>query len=346
MLLVIATTSTLATDLGNLNRQLSFSMKSWYGGAPLDDALELGVGRPSALSSEPAIAIAQRVRHAAVCWAEGAWVNDTPRAARTKLAFLPPTNLTEPWFWEPVDTPACPPFLHFDRRDFCRLLQGRPVHVIGDSMSGLFQDYLMMSASDGTKGGRPAHASDDSTIICEDVAPARVPMLRIYRVTANKSTGLAYKGDGVISGYCGGTPSTPCKGSRIVVLNRGLHGVNTLDLLQEIRGLIEVIRQETSRVMIIWRDTPVGHPDCMSYTAPIASPINASIYAASGEAFNYDWMGIYKQNANVSAMLQKEFPDVVWMEVSLATMLRPDKHARVGELVAFSCDRAPVIYHR
>jgi hypothetical protein len=106
----------------------------------------------------------------------------------------------------------------------------------------------------------------------------------------------------------------------IFIVNRGAHYSPTAELLHDAAAVIRAICAAYPGALVVWRNTPVGHPNCSRFTAPISSPL-----PMAGAPFNWD--EFTPQSAAVEAMLAAEFPTVIHLDVATATNLRPDGHA-------------------
>ncbi len=266
-------------------------------------------------------ALAQAVARANAVWRHGAWVHNESRGAATVYAHFPPApERREYFFWEPFASD--PPFLHFDRHQLCTLLAGRTIAMMGDSIQHQFYCSLQLLASDGST---PYLKKPDTT-------PRIILGARICQGTGHEAAvELAFNFFLNTVAFSWGPTFFPASeffanmtaggyAPSIFLINRGAHYSPTSELLRDAAAAIRAIQAAYPSATIMWRNTPVGHPNCSVFTAPIASPLPM-------EGAPYDWDKIAVQTAAVEAMLAVEFPEVVYLDVAAASNLRPDGHA-------------------
>ena len=228
-------------------------------------------------SMPPPLGAAAAARRAAACWAAGAWVRDPARASVHTDALIPyrrggvwEEGEREAWFWEvPAPAPGCPPYLPFNRADFCAALRGRSIFVAGDSMNAAFHQYLLMKASNGSAAAASGmrdrgSAPEWEPVVCEE-GPRRaaaVPRLLTYRLMG---PGKESPGDYLrLESWLGGG-ALAVRGldpPDFLVLNRGMHFSLTRELLADVNATLAWAVAEFPRATIIWRNTvhPWGTP--------------------------------------------------------------------------------------
>ena len=266
-------------------------------------------------------ALAQAVARANAVWRHGAWVRNESRGAATVYAHFPPSpERREYFFWEPFASD--PPFLHFDRHQLCTLLAGRTIAMMGDSIQHQFYCSLQLLASDGST---PYFKKPDTkpriilgARICQGTGYEAAVELAfnfwLNTVALPLPWGLPFfLASEFFANMTADAPS-------IFIVNRGAHYSPTAELLRDAAAAIRAIQAAYPSATIMWRNTPVGHPNCSRFTAPIASPLPM-------EGAPYDWDKITAQSAAVEALLAVEFPEVVYLDVAAASNLRPDGHA-------------------
>lgn len=109
----------------------------------------------------------------------------------------------------------------------------------------------------------------------------------------------------------------------IVIMNRGQWYSPTSTLLDDVNGVLSYLHQAFPDALLIWRSTPIPHPNCSQYDSPIATPIPRSHLSQQG----WNWQDLPSQAEAVSAMLRSNWTDaVIEMDVIPAMDLRPDGH--------------------
>jgi len=93
-------------------------------------------------------------------------------------------------------------------------------------------------------------------------------------------------------------------------------------MLQEVRDTLEAVREMYPDLLILWRNSPAGHPHCERFSRPLRARPQAQM-AGKGEV-PAAWGRHAEMNAAVKPLL-KEY-GVVYMDVDAATALRPDGH--------------------
>ena len=260
--------------------------------------------------------------------------------------------------WNVSPAPGCVPYASYNRTDFCRLLQGRDVLLIGDSISQLSRTALWnMAASRVSQHqrwtyGRAASVNrfpyqkpiEDLIDICEDNQRARVTVLLNWAIgDLRLSNDLPFR---TISERC---DSLGCKSSNLnvtrgspddriwgvdefvrdYVLEKGLHpGLIVVNsgahmqaddvFLPQVRAALAVITASHPSATVVWRNTPPGHANCSLIRAPLLEPQHGPL--------PYDWHELVRQNDLVASLIEREFPGVVYMDVATSTALRGDFH--------------------
>ena len=112
----------------------------------------------------------------------------------------------------------------------------------------------------------------------------------------------------------------------VIVLNRGAHFSETSDLLDGVRSTLLWMQEFLPRAVVLWRNTPHGHPGCDNATGPLLAPLAAPALAA----MPFHWNAFPSQNDALEAMIKRDFPGVLHIDVATPTNLRPDGHPGNG----------------
>ena len=272
---------------------------------------------------------ASRARHAASCWAAGSWV------------LLPPSkpSVAADWTWEVPPRKGCPSYAPFNRSHFCSIMRGRSLFVAGDSMNVDFHDLLQHLASNGTGPHEFRNIGPDrpqwQPIICEDYTPVKTPRIRVYRLAgAAKDSG---RDEWPLESWVSNSSLLAEHGfSRppaILVINRGMHFSLSHYFVPSMNRTLAWATKALPDTLLIWRNTPVGHPNCMSHTAPLVTPLPRSAYITDPTAREYHWLDVHDQNDNVTALLNAHYPSVIPWDMDTSTSLRPDQHWKATDCV-------------
>ena len=227
----------------------------------------------------------------------------------------------------------------FNRSTFCSILRGRTIHVVGDSTSYDFHAALQrLGRADGLFG---AKQSGEDVVLHVGAATcgggpwnaSRVPYFGSNLLHNRDSKPSQAQQERPLSWYmrlaaqAGLAPD-------IFVLNRGMHYRDDDAVLGEIAGALAHINSAAPAALVFWRATPPPHPDCGSFTAPLASPIPTAALQRDGPT-QYHWPEVVAQARRVRAMLARDWPGVAFLDVGPMMALRPDSHGepiRDGEV--------------
>ena len=317
------------------------------------------------------------------CWAAGAWTRLNESAVQEKRGryaqLTPPSIATmDNWTWVLRQLPAgrCPPALAYeeiDRIRFCKLLGGRNIFLLGDSMTGQFTDSLLRLL--WGKGPTSSHAYPpvhprypystpiySKNSVCDDFRPVRLVHLLNWagghlllksQLTArdmhNISSACA-KAPALCPHYVisPGSPEDRIWGideflinwprtsgvpPGIIVMNAGLHYKPTEVLLTEVRTALALITRLYPTLLVVWRNTAAGHDGCSAHAVPLATiPLASASVNKTWQSNYHHWDLMPAQNVAVSDVIRREFPSVVYMDVSTSTDLRADMHAGYYDL--------------
>ena len=307
---------------------------------------------------------AQRARHAMECWSRsGAWTRDEARARVARYSFRDPLgNGNATWQWVPTSSRLdCPPFLPWSAAGFCAALRGRDVALIGDSLAQQQWNVLSMlmhSDNDGQaliarmleqrhrthRLGEYRPETKYSRVICRDEGETTLRLVISPKLQLNSS--YTHEGQLSFSGmndyFTEAALQKPPFG--VHVLNAGLHVPDRAALLLAVRSALTTAMRTLGNTpsLLIWRNTPVGHPKCDQFERPLTTPLPWSSYKST----RYRWEDIYNNNAIVSDLLEREFPDVILLDVLLPTMLRPERGvARDTDCLHYDVSKPNPIVH-
>ena len=283
--------------------------------------------------------------HDVTCWTRaGQWVRNDDRVSNSLE-----DREREPYEWVPEGSCPDAPLKSFNRTAFCDILRGRPIHIIGDSMSRDFWFALQHKANaDGRvtrlMGNEYVHGYTfrNDSAICYGTASGSSPALFMM---AHKFYGDPMRLDRAktlsVKTYLGNLSAMHGVRPSIVILNRGMHVAQRDHFLADVRNVLSFIREAFPDALVIWRSTPCPHPWCMNYTKPIASAIpreQLSVghgISSKGDPISYCWPEVCAQVDVLRDEIARRWPGVVYMDVTTPMALRPDTHGGPSDCVHY-----------
>ena len=258
------------------------------------------------------------------------------------------------WVVPPAE--RCPAFVLFDRSDFCRLLGGRDVLLIGDSMTRLTWQALWNLAAQPNDTdypnpflypyARPINWPPGE--VCQQYQTSRAVVLlnwaaghlRLANDLPFKTIREQCPAGGTAVGCRGISPAVVTGSTEdriwgvdefvvdfvkdkrlnpsLVIVNAGLHFQPDDVIIPQYRAALSRITTALPHAIIVVRNTPPGHANCSKFTAPLAEPQHAPL--------PYGWRALQPQNILIADLVEREFPSVLFMDVATSTALRGDMH--------------------
>ncbi|KAH8554133.1 hypothetical protein BGW37DRAFT_483575 [Umbelopsis sp. PMI_123] len=273
------------------------------------------------------------------CFTQGSWVySPTPRELLIHLQEslyskcdkryerdLKATDTSEwqvrnelKYIWIPVDRSQCP-LRPVDKSNWCDIMNSRHILLVGDILQFQMHELLLDSFRDG-----PAVCYGE--LNCKDHTLCSEPELRL-RYLRNDILSVGRKNPEVQGGH----PEMrvvqwPWVTSNIIgkypvlILNRGASYVDDNVFRTQLIETIRVIRSAEMDHLIIYRSTPIGHPDCDS----AAGPLDAKLTESELQDLPYHWGDFKRQNLIAKEIVQAA--GGVFIDVAQMTDLRPDGH--------------------
>lgn len=296
------------------------------------------------------------------CWAKGYWrkLDDSELLEkRDRYATHVQLKWMDNFTWEVPPQPNCPPFLEFDNAGFCAAVGGRDIVLIGDSLTNLFANAMLMLTWGRSRGGEvlpkgrfPYIAPYHGPLVgCVDWGTQPIKFVNLHNFArGNLKLAAEVALHPRISGLCNRTGTWMCKhveltpGSEVdriygvdeflenwapshgilpgvIVFNMGAHWEPDEILLPQVRDALNAASTALPDALIVWRNTVPGHANCSTATMPLKEPQDLSTIHPE-----WHWYDFARQNGRVRDMIAAEFPKVVYMDVYTATILRPDLH--------------------
>jgi hypothetical protein len=107
---------------------------------------------------------------------------------------------------------------------------------------------------------------------------------------------------------------------KIMILNRGASYAPDDEFRRELIQSIALIRRDHPDILIIYRNTPIGHVDCTSAAAPYGQQPSEDEL----QALPFHWSEFKRQNLIAKEII--EAAGGVYLDVATMTNLRPDGH--------------------
>lgn len=248
----------------------------------------------------------------------GQWIED-----RTKQPMYPPdpelltSNYTDPYpsniFWWQTN-PNCP-LMDWDRLKFCRLLRGRNIMLVGDSLAR--QMLAKMAFSVLSRGYSPI-CPDRGQLICNGM-----PDIKEACVWGIRNDVLSLRNDS-IDDKLRNIFEHPWhqqvleRNISILILNKGAHYQSDELFVPQLNETVSFIDTLPSHVFPIWRNTVAGHMNCQNYSRPITERQTG--------VMPFNWEKFQHQNELAHEIIKMK-PRFIHMDVETMTSLRPDHHS-------------------
>lgn len=289
------------------------------------------------------------------CYNDGGWLWDSAMEIYAPFRFDCNKPLWNPsaadnWRYQWHTASQCElPYKRFDAHHFCRLLDGRQLLLVGDSLQHELHDALLVllhSASPNLTAEAlqtPLMTCDQwscvSHIICDGVerdsssSSSSRSLSTTIRFVRNDRLSLD---DNLIS-RDSGFYELPWlhfmqQQHTLLMINRGAHyeiddvfitAVNaTLHYIHDHYGSSDSSSSNSSSVEVLWRTTPAGHENCMNFHHPLTA-------APDVQTLPYHWDTFHHQNALVRELLSSQ-PQLQLnthiVDVQPQTAMRADSH--------------------
>lgn len=209
-------------------------------------------------------------------------------------------------------------YLLWSTKHLCNILSNKSILFIGDSLSEEF--YLtFLSAMNYASICYPSYeikhpiviyCSKDSNTNKKIYSKIRVSNIRNDYLSINSSSHWIDK--------------LKLYEVNILILNKGLHYQPTELFLYEMNQTFYYLNTYYPNISIIWRNTFVGHINYQQYftSQPLKYKIND--YEDSSIPQDYHYQEILNQNILMYELIQKSYPNVIYLDIESTTSLRRD----------------------
>ncbi|CAI5472652.1 unnamed protein product [Closterium sp. Yama58-4] len=219
----------------------------------------------------------------------------------------------------------CPPLNGYNRDKFCRAVGHRNVVFVGDQSQLALHDVFInhvLTMKTAKDIGTAADAWEENEIplchrkphiVCSDHVPGGFT----FRVVHNNLLSPDSAGGGKFNQRWLRHLSE--WNTSIIVLNKGFEKRPTPKYLSTLRASLAKLREVAPDVLLVWRNTWRGHPDCGNATEPLkAVPHN--------ETMDSPWSYVVEQNEGAKAIV-KEFGGL-YIDLDWSLSMRPDGHIK------------------
>ena len=262
------------------------------------------------------------------CWTHGEWIhsNSSQHFISYNLTKTSPCEYrlgsaafysSLKWFWVPSKT--CD-YTIPDRLSFCSVLNRRNILIVGDSLNFQFAETINYFVGDGQTVDQ---WSTKPVSICSGEASLlfiRNDHLTLQEkdVDPKKTWHHDKKNNLILNPWIHYLIDSPGK-FPVVILNRGAHYVESDILLNDLKKLEILFKNETIRekTLFLYRNTVSGHGECNKYLSP-------GISSVTEDDVRNNWVKFAAQNALVKSYLDSL--SVVTIDANATSYYRPDSH--------------------
>lgn len=228
-----------------------------------------------------------------------------------------------PWSqfcWHPYNCSSQP----FSRYDFCRVMEGKSIFIIGDSISYMMYQALFMQLQEPgqpQEQGPPVSSLGyirEKSFVCQN--RSRLAYIRNDHLSVEKcDNSLEWYGSDFLADF------------NIIILNKGTHHPkkSEKDFLADTESMGKCLQRNLQKKhIVLFRTTPAGHYNCVKH-----NQINHSVILTQPPplenppkyAENFGWEKLQYLDTENIRILQKYIKFIV-LDVVPMTYLRPDGH--------------------
>ena len=217
------------------------------------------------------------------------------------------------YVWVPAA--ACPQVPPFSPTSLCSVTTSSQIMLAGDSLHDQFFNTLVAATNSTCIATPGAGQNDNPNHAVLDCGQGRLVDLMFWRsayLTEEMDDNHEDQRyiDRVLQSTHGST----------VIFNRGPHWMDDKDVLLQLRHLFSRLRTSRPDLLLIYRSSSTAHDKCGDSTSPLLVP-------PTPVPMRWHTDQLQAQNLKVKAMLEVEYPGVLWMDAYAISILRPDSHA-------------------
>ena len=298
--------------------------------------------KPVHLSDRIALTRAQwaTLRGKLQCWTgdEGTWVDEYPTpSVPLRFTTYNPLSLgcvspehrnnytSNPGMFYVWRTPQRCPLKVFSAADVCKLLAGRNLWVLGDSTQYTAFHSVFDLMSPHNDSANPVAVHEQYALCPGHEYCGADSRFRFHFRRADFLDPSPELGDpeGVFHQTANFRWIQFINNQSVLFVNRGLHWVDTPDVLAELSATIAAVRARAPGALIVFRPSPEGHGSDKRPTKPLTL---AEYTKFTGYKPSYHWGDLPKQGVAIHQMLHDLDAGVIFLDIDLLTKLRHDQH--------------------
>jgi hypothetical protein len=226
------------------------------------------------------------------------WLNSCSRRQDEYEPLIQVPRGSNPWCHS-----ALKQFYSLDPVSVCRQLLGQKVWFVGDSISALaFESLVLLTGhqiKDSSRGWTKVDVCDGSTEI------GYVRNDHLVEIQGNR--------------HSDGPFWSTMANADVLIANTGAHWIPDVEFLSNVRTFVHNLREKLPRAEVYWRSTVPGHVNCRDFTAPLGAP--QSLTPLNNP---YHWELIQHQNELARAVMASA--GVRWVDAYELSILRADLH--------------------
>jgi hypothetical protein len=228
-----------------------------------------------------------------------------------------------------LDTPKHK-FLQWNKEQMCKLINGRNILFIGDSLNQLFYLTLVSALADDDLvcPQSTCNFRDTVKIRCYD-QPFTITVIRndgvqVVKRSMNDPEAESREFLHLIDSL----------NISLAIMNRGAHWTPDEQVVEDLNITFRHFVEHYPQVSIIYRNTVPGHKDCQNPPDLLTEP-------QPEDDLPFHWGTFRHQNELIRDMIIKEYPTILYMDVYTPTILRKDAHLNHADCLHY-CLPGPI----
>ena len=249
-------------------------------------------------------------------------------------------NRAHYYHWTPNKSPES---LNWNPLQMCKVLNGRNVLFVGDSMqSQFFFSYISAHFGYGIHGTKSSPESVESLEAnlngkCYSLCPfdsrnykdgcvmpveincgPELPSYSVSFVRSNEFSDFNWIG------------RIKTVNASVIFMNTGAHPRPDEELLTQLNNTFAYLFANFPGISVVYRNTPYGHPNCKIHTLPLNESEKKNI-SWNGIPTSFKWDHFDEINDKVSDLISKKFSQILYIDIAHSTNYRADAHSFENE---------------
>jgi hypothetical protein len=236
----------------------------------------------------------------------------------------------------------------FSPSGLCKVLNGRNVMVVGDSISGefffTFVSAMLFQAFTNEQGELDGPRYSKNKELCENICDWDKPCTGPIMIDCGDeipSFTISHERNTLLNDVSSWIGRVAQENISLVIMNTGLHVIE--GTVSRVRETVQSLYTMHPNIDIVWRTNFVGHEYCVEkfsnppptmMTDENFSHLNMTPSVSDEMKKDYKWDYIKGEDIKVQQMLVEEMPRVLILDVGHSTEYRSDSHSydRVGNI--------------